>query len=88
MIVEPYNYKFPFRLTSLELPVSESNYLSNAEDSAENWQSAFGFNEKGNARGSRSRLTDLFCRFLRQEFNDNRRSPNFCKGAVSRCNEI
>jgi hypothetical protein len=50
MIVEPYDFKFPFQLTASKLTLAESNYVSNAEDSRENRQSAFAFNRKGDTR--------------------------------------
>jgi len=42
----------------------EGNYVSKAEDSRENRQSAFAFNRKGDTRGARSRLMDFFCSYF------------------------
>jgi hypothetical protein len=64
MIVEPYDFKFPFQLTASKIFVSESNCVSNAEDSRENRQSAFAFNRKGDTRVARRRLMDFFCSYF------------------------
>ena len=65
MIVEPYDFKFPFSIECLETdPMRESNYVSKSEDRRENQQSAFAFNRTGDTRGARSRLMDFSCSYF------------------------
>src|SRR6185369_1512132 len=43
---------------------SESNYVSNVEDSREGGAIRFVFNRNGDTRGARSRLIDFFCGYF------------------------
>ena len=56
MIVEPYDFRFPLSIGSLEAgAMRESNYASNAEDAREGGQSAL-FSTEAGTRGARSRI--------------------------------
>jgi hypothetical protein len=68
MIVEPYDFRFPFQNVDFENDaMRESNYVPNAEDSLERWEIRFVFNRKGATRGAGSRLMDFFSSYFRPE---------------------